>query len=161
MARGHDNGYCQFNMTSPTAPASLEIARSFFQAYNQHDANRMLQLCSDDAAIRYVPMEQQGEGSVREVGKKIWSGLIDAFPDLHVDAQSVFGDDRNVAAEVMIGGTQRKDFLDIPNQGKHYELPHAFILRFNSQKQIEQITAYWDNVSFYSQLGKQVLEKAA
>ena len=74
---------------------------------------------------------------------------------------SIFGDESNVAAEVTIGGTQRKDFLDIPNQGKHYELPHAFILSVDDERKIARIAAYWDNVSFYAQLGKETLGKAA
>jgi ketosteroid isomerase-like protein len=44
--------------------------------------------------------------------------------------------------------------LQIPSQGKHYELPHAFLLQINDQGQISHITAYWDNASFYFQLGK-------
>lgn len=54
-----------------------------------------------------------------------------AFPDLAVVTHSAFGDDENVAAEVEIGGTQRKDFLQIPNQGRNYDLPHAFLLKVN------------------------------
>jgi hypothetical protein len=73
--------------------------------------------------------------------------------------QSAFGDERNAAAEVMIGGTQRKQFLDIPSQGKHYELPHAFILAVDDNSLISVITAYWDNLSFYSQLGKIALDQ--
>ena len=108
--------------------------------------------------MRYIPMGSQGEGRAREAGKTIWSGLIDSFPDLRVTVQSLFGDDRHVAAEVVIGGTQQKDFLQIPNRGKHYELPHAFLLQVNDRGQLAGITAYWDNASFYSQLGKMTLE---
>lgn len=114
----------------------------------------MVAACAEDAQLRYVPMGDQGQGRAGEVGKTIWSGLIDAFPDLHVTIQSIFGDERNAAAEIVIGGTQRKDFLQIPNQGEHYELPHAFLLRLNDKGQIASITAYWDNASFYSQLGR-------
>ena len=72
--------------------------------------------------------------------------------------QLVFGDERHAAAEVTIGGTQRKDFLQIPSRGRHYELPHAFLLRLDDRGQITEIAAYWDNASFYSQLGKTTLE---
>jgi len=58
-----------------------------------------------------------------------------------VIVQSIFGDERDVAAEVNIGGTQRKDFLGIHNRGRHYELPHAFLLRLNDQRKIGLITA--------------------
>jgi hypothetical protein len=73
----------------------------------------------------------------------------------------MFGDEWNVAAEVMIGGTQRKDLaygqVRIPSQGKHYELPHAFLLRINESGLVTEVAAYWDNASFYSQLGKTTL----
>ena len=140
---------------------SIDVARLFFAAYDAHEVDKMVGLCSEDAELRYIPMASQGQGPVRVVGRKIWSGLIDAFPDLHVTMNSAFGDDHNAAAEVMIGGTQRKDFLDIPSQGKHYELPHAFILRLNERNRITSITAYWDNLSFYAQLGEEGIEKAA
>jgi steroid delta-isomerase-like uncharacterized protein len=136
---------------------SVEAARSFFASYNAHQVDKMLAQCSEDARLRYVPMGTQGEGRARDVGKTIWSGLIDAFPDLHVTVQSLFGDERHAAAEVDIGGTQQKDFLQIPNQGKEYELPHAFLLETNDRGQISGITAYWDNASFYLQLGKTTL----
>jgi steroid delta-isomerase-like uncharacterized protein len=142
--------------TAVTNASAIDTARSFFQAYNAHDVNRMLAACADDAELRYVPMEKQGKA--REVGKKIWSSLIDAFPDLTVRIESIFGDERNVAAEIVIGGTQQKDFMQIRNQGKHYDLPHAFLLQVDREGSISSITAYWDNASFFRQLGKTTLD---
>jgi predicted ester cyclase len=104
---------------SSTSP--IDVARSFFAAYNAHDVERMVAACSEDAGLRYVPMGSQGRGNARELGKSIWSGRIDAFPDLAVTVESIFGDERNVAAEVVIGGTQQKDFLQIRSQGRHYD----------------------------------------
>jgi steroid delta-isomerase-like uncharacterized protein len=140
---------------SSTSP--IDVARSFFAAYNAHDVERMVAACGEDAELRYVPMGSQGRGNARELGKSIWSGLIDAFPDLAVTVESIFGDERNVAAEVVIGGTQQKDFLQIRSQGRHYDLPHAFLLQTNERSLITRITCYWDNASFYLQLGKTTL----
>jgi steroid delta-isomerase-like uncharacterized protein len=137
--------------------SAAEAARSFFASYNAHQVDKMVAACSEDARLRYVPMGSQGEGRARELGKRIWSGLIDAFPDLHVTVQSLFDDGRHVAAEVVIGGTQQKDFLQIRSRGRHYELPHAFLLELNDRGQISDLAAYWDNASFYSQLGKTTL----
>jgi hypothetical protein len=61
--------------------------------------------------------------------------------------QSLFGDERHAAAAVVIGGTQRKDFLGIRSQGKRYELPHAFLSEVNDRGEIASITAYRDNAS--------------
>jgi hypothetical protein len=118
---------------SSTSP--IDVARSFFAAY-AHDVERMVAACGEDAELRYVPMGSQGRGNARELGKSIWSGLIDAFPDLAVTIESIFGDKRNVAAEVVIGGTQQKDFLQIRSQGRHYDLPHAFLLQTNERSLI-------------------------
>jgi steroid delta-isomerase-like uncharacterized protein len=144
-------------MYATSTTRAAKVARSFFTAYNDHQVDKMVAECSTDARLRYVPMGGQGEGQARALGKTIWSGQIDAFPDLHVTLQSLFGDDRHIAAEVVIGGTQQKDFLQIPSQGKHYELPHAFLLEINDRGQISDITAYWDNASFYLQVGKTTL----
>lgn len=144
--------------TSADAVTAIDVACSFFTAYNAHDVNRMVAACREDAQLRYVPMGAQGHGKARELGKAIWSGLIEAFPDLIVTVQSMFGDVRDVAAEVVIGGKQEKDFLQIPNRGRRYELPHAFLLTVDDGRLITAITAYWDNASFYSQLGKTTLD---
>lgn len=111
---------------------------------------RLAATCSDG--------EPRGQGPISEVAKHIWSSIIDAFPDLTVRVQSVFGDESNAAAEVLIGGTQRKEFFNIPSHGKHYELPRAFISSLDENSLITSVTAYWDNVSFYSQLGKIALD---
>lgn len=144
------------------ATGAIEAAREFFAAYNAHDVDQMIAACAADAQLRYVPMGRHGQGKIRELGKAIWSGFIDTFPDLHVTVQSIFGDGRDVAAEVMIGGTQRKDLLygqvRIPGQGKHYELPHAFLLKRDDGGLITEIASYWDNASFFAQLGKTTLE---
>ena len=142
-------------------PELIDLAQTFFQSYNLHDVNRMIDLCDQDAYVRYLPMGDEGEGTVDRVARQIWSSILEAFPDLHVIVRSIFTDGRNVAAEVDIGGSQRKDFYGIPNRGRHYDLPHAFVLQFNDQRLIGMITAYWDNLSFYSQLGALDLPKAA
>jgi steroid delta-isomerase-like uncharacterized protein len=145
-------------VTATRKTAAVEAAQSFFTAYNAHQVDKMVSELSEDARLRYVPMGSEGEGQARKLGKTIWSGIIDAFPDLHVTVESLFGDEQHATAEVVIGGTQRKDFMQIPSQGKHYELPHAFLLEINDRGQISAITAYWDNASFFAQLGKTTLQ---
>jgi steroid delta-isomerase-like uncharacterized protein len=140
-------------MSATTATAAVQVAQSFFDAYDHHDVDAMLARCADDAQLRYVPLGEQGRGPIRDVGQAFWRGLIDAFPDLSVRMESGFGDERHVAAEVVIGGTQRKDFFDIPSQGRRYDLPHAFLLALDDGGRIAEVACYWDNASFYGQLG--------
>jgi ketosteroid isomerase-like protein len=147
-------------------PESLEdLAReavaAFFAAYQAHDIERMVDLCAAGAGFRYVPFEVwsrqrvlHGEGTVRTVGKLIWTALIDAFPDLANEVTCVSADaEGNVAAEVSMGGTQAKAFGSIACTGRRYELPHLFLFRVTSDGRIGDIVAYWDNVAWKRQLG--------
>lgn len=139
---------------------AVDVARLFFAAFKDRNVNRMLDECREGAEVRFVPMGSQGTGLANELGKNVWSTLFDAFPDLSVTIPTLFGDDRNVAAEAVFEGTQRKDVFGIPNQGRHFELPQAFIFQIDDLGLITSITVYWDNASLYSQLGKTTLEGA-
>jgi steroid delta-isomerase-like uncharacterized protein len=151
-------GDCTMSTPAAKVVTPTDLASSFFSAYDAHDVDAMVAMCSEDAQLRYVPMGAPGQGDVRAVGRRIWSGLIEAFPDLSVKVRSMFGNKTDAAAEVMIGGTQQKDFMQIRNSGKRYDLPHAFLLRMNDRGLIGELAAYWDNASFYMQLGKTTLD---
>ncbi len=60
----------------------------------------------------------------------------------------------NVAAEVVISGTQAKPYGTIANQGLHFDLPHVFLFRVGKNGLIEEVTGYWDNADFYRQFGR-------
>ncbi len=147
--------------TAPRESGAAATVRAFFDAYRVHDVEGMVDLCAEGAGFRYVPFEVwgrqrvlYGEGQVRTVGKVIWTALIDAFPDLASVVTSLRADeDGNVAAEVVIGGTQARDFGIIGCDGGRYELPHLFLFRVTGDGLIEDIVAYWDNVAWKKQLG--------
>jgi predicted ester cyclase len=122
----------------------------------------MVDLCDEMAEFHYVPFEAwgkqrvvRGDGKVRGIGKVLWTGLIDAFPDLTNEVTSLTADgEGNVAAEVVISGTQSKDWGLVGTQGKHYDLPHLFVMHVNDDGLIDKITAYWDGADFNQQLGR-------
>jgi steroid delta-isomerase-like uncharacterized protein len=134
---------------------------AFFAAYRAHDVEAMVELCADGARFRYVPFEVwgrqrvlHGEGTVRTVGKLIWTSLIDAFPDLTNIVTSLRADPAGqVAAEVSIGGTQAKPFGAIAGIGQRYQLPHLFLFRMTGDGLIADIVAYWDDATWKRQLG--------
>lgn len=150
--------------TAATLDPAVAIARvsELFDAYRGHDVERMVELCTDTAVIRYVPVEIwgrqrviRGDGKVRTIGKVFWTGLIDAFPDLTNEVTSLSADDEgNVAAEVVIGGTQAKDWGTIGCQGLRYDLPHLFLLHVEGGGLIDRIVAYWDSAEMHRQLGR-------
>lgn len=128
-------------LNAPTT--AIGAAQEFFAAYSAHNVDRMLQLCSNIAQIRYVPMGPLGTGSAHTTGRKIWSGVISALPDLTVTVKSAFSDDRHVGAEAILADTKRG-----------YELPHAFFITVDESYRITEVAAYWDNVNFGFQFTK-------
>ncbi len=149
-------------MSVTISPSAVEVVAAFFDAYRAHDVEHMVELCSDNADFHYIPFEVwtrqrviRGDGKVRTIGKALWTTLIDAFPDLTNEVTSITADDEgNVAAEVVISGTQAKPYGTIANQGLHFDLPHVFLFRVGKDGLIEEITGYWDNADFYRQLGR-------
>lgn len=149
-------------MSVTISPNTVAVITAFFKAYHAHDLERMVELCSTNADFHYIPFEVwsrqrviRGDGKVRTIGKALWTTLINAFPDLTNEVTSITADDQgNVAAEVMISGTQAKPYGTIANQGLHFDLPHVFLFRVGKDGLIEEVTAYWDNADFYRQLGR-------
>ena len=126
-------------MSVTSVPGATEVVTAFFDAYSEHDVERMVELCSDNADFHYVPFELWGRqrvilgryGKARTIGKVIWTTLIDSFPDLTTRIVYITSDDEgNVAAEVMISGTQAKPFGTMGNQGLRYDLPHVFLVSY-------------------------------
>jgi len=140
----------------------MQVVYAFFDAYRAHDVETMVDLCDDMAAFRYVPLESwtkqrvvRGDGKVKTIGKVIWTGMIEAFPDLTNEVTRVLSDDSGtVAAEVILSGTQERDWWSIKSRRCRFNLPQLFLFHLNDEDKIDGITSYWDNASFYAQLGQ-------
>ncbi|MGK3204272.1 nuclear transport factor 2 family protein [Amycolatopsis sp. MEPSY49] len=145
----------------PTAAASEALVREFFDAYRRQDVGAMTDLCADNADFSYIPYEVwgkqrvlRGDGKVKTVGKTIWTGLINSFPDLTNVVHSV---DANEAGDVVvtcdIGGTQQLAWGFAEPRGKVYSEPHLFVFHVDDAGEIDRISAYWDGASTNRQLG--------
>jgi ketosteroid isomerase-like protein len=148
-------------MTSVPSADPTNVVKSFFDAYRKHDVERMTALCDDMAGYRSVPFELwrkqrviRGDGKVGTIGKIVWTGLIEAFPDLTNEVTKIIsGNDGRVAAEVLISGTQAKDWGSIRSRGRRFRSPHLFVFEINDDERIADITSYSDNASVRIQLG--------
>ena len=144
-----------------TTRTPAEVAAAFFTAYRGRDVHAMADLCADNAGFHYLPVEIwgkqrviRGDGKVHGIGRVMWSGLITAFPDLSNEITSLgTAPDGTVVAEVTLSGTQAAPWGVIASRGQQFTLPHLFVLHVNGDGLIDDITAYWDNASFYRQLG--------
>ena len=113
---------------------------SFMFAYQQRNVDRMLSFCDPLGEIYFTPLGELGKGKIGELGKTIWTALIDCFPDIDntVDA-AIAEDEDTVRCQVVIRGTQAKDFAGIPNKGKSFDSDHIFIFRLNTSGKIDKI----------------------
>jgi ketosteroid isomerase-like protein len=141
---------------------AAEVVRGFFQAYRAHDVEAMVEACSEGADFHYVPFEVwgkqrvlRGDGKVRGIGKVLWTGLVESFPDLTNEVTSIHADEAgNVAVEVTIRGTQAKVWGAIDNLGRAFAVPHLFVFRVGEEGLIDAVSAYWDGATMNRQLGR-------
>jgi len=127
---------------------------NFMFAYQQRNVDKMLGFCAPEGDIFFKPLGDSGKGKIYELGKGLWTSLIDSFPDLDntVDA-AIAEDGERIRCQVVISGTQAKDFAGIVNKGKHFDSDHIFIFRLNPAGKIENIEIEWDHEDFKRQLG--------
>ena len=126
----------------------------FMFAYQQKNLEKMLSFCDLEGTIEFVPLGEGGKGKIGELGKAVWASLIECFPDIDntLDAAVAEPED-TVRCQVVIRGTQKKDFADIPNKGLHFESDHIFIFKLNDENKIDYIKITWDHNDFKKQLG--------
>ena len=126
----------------------------FMFAYQQKNLEKMLSFCDLDGTVEFLPLGEGGKGKIGELGKAIWAGLIECFPDIDNTLDAAVADDENtVRCQVVIRGTQAKDFADIKSKGKHFDSDHIFIFHLNGDNKIDHISIQWNHEDFKRQLG--------
>ncbi|RYY57166.1 MAG: nuclear transport factor 2 family protein [Chitinophagaceae bacterium] len=126
----------------------------FMFAYQQKNVSKMLSLCDPEGTVHFRPLGEAGKGTIGDLGKNIWTMLIDCFPNIDntLDA-AVAEDDNTVRCQVVIRGTQVKDFAGIPNKGMSFDSDHIFIFHINTSNLIDSISVEWNHADFSRQLG--------
>jgi steroid delta-isomerase-like uncharacterized protein len=145
-----------------TSSDAVKIVHGFFDAYRARDIEAMVGACGEGADFHYVPFEMwgkqrvlRGDGKVRSIGKVLWTGLVESFPDLSNEVTSIYADDAgNVAAEVTLRGTQAKVWGTIDSRGRAFVVPHLFRFRVDNEGLIQEVSAYWDGAEMHRQLGR-------
>ena len=125
----------------------------FMFAYQQRNVEKMLSFCNEDGEVWFTPLGEGGKGKIGELGRGLWTALIDAFPDIDntVDA-TIAEDGESIRCQVVISGTQAKDFAGIENKGKKFDSDHIFIFHLDGQNKIDRMHISWDHADFQRQL---------
>ena len=125
----------------------------FFSAYQDLDTDRMIGLCTPEATVDFQPLGDGGKGKVSELGKGLWTALMDCFPDIDNTIDTMEVEDDSVICKVVIFGTQAKDFAGIESKGLRFETEHIFIFQFDEDDKITAVSINWNHASFSKQLG--------
>ncbi|WP_128546578.1 ester cyclase [Larkinella soli] len=125
----------------------------FFSAYQEKEIDRMMALFDPNGDFWLMPLGPEPQGTIGELGKNFWVGVMDAFPDIDntVDKMTTEGD--RVICNVVLFGTQKKDFAGITSKGLKFNSDHIFIFRFNEEDRITSVAIDWDHEHFQKQLG--------
>jgi ketosteroid isomerase-like protein len=128
----------------------------FFSAYQDMDVDRMLSLCHPDGTISFVPLGSDYAGKINEIGKAVWSALMDSFPNLDNTVKSQQYDETTdeVTCKVVIFGKQEKEFAGLAPKGNSFDSEHIFIFRFNEEGKISDLNIQWNHESFVNQLSQ-------
>lgn len=138
----------------PTQPLHLHknICIDFMKAYQDQKVADMLRLCSSKSTIWFKPLGDTGKGKIHELGKGLWTTLIECFPDIDNTVHSIISDRGKIKCVVSIRGTQEKDFAGISSKGGSFDCEHIFVFTMESNQKIKHLDVEWDHTDFVKQL---------
>jgi steroid delta-isomerase-like uncharacterized protein len=129
-----------------------KIVREHIDAENRHDPDGVVATFSPTRASYDVPAlgaaGQPGEpGAVREM----WVGVLDAFPDVHIEPGPLLHGDDHVFVEIRMTGTQQADFAGIPSSGRSFDTRMACLYEFDRDELVRE-RVYMDFADIARQL---------
>jgi steroid delta-isomerase-like uncharacterized protein len=135
-------------------PSPLQVAQRYFDAWNQHDANAIVDTFIDNGT--YSDPTTGGPLSGVAIGAYA-AGLWAAFPDLAFEIVSVAqGDAGLVSAEWLMKGTNTASFAGLPPTGRAVALPGADFIRVEGDK-ICSVQGYFDAGTLPRELGLDII----
>lgn len=78
--------------------------------------------------------------------------IREAFPDLTVEVNDVFGDVNKVAVRATLAGTHQGEYLGIGPTGNQVEMESIMILRISNGR-IAEVWSEMDSLTWFQQLG--------
>ena len=124
----------------------------FMFAYQIKDVPLMISLCDPEGEVYFKPLGENGKGKIGGLGRDLWTMLIECFPDIDNTVDAIVSEGENVRCQVLISGTQAKDFAGIESKGKHFDSDHIFIFHLNNKNKIDRIEVEWNHADFVKQL---------
>jgi len=128
-----------------------KVAQAFFKAYDTHDVEGMLALCTDDAQGRYAPYGRNSVMPIHGGLDGIWHAIPQAVPGFKVEVvEMLLAEGNTVVAQVIMSGPIPAAVPGIGKKGDVVFIPHAYILRITLEGKISRLDCYWDNAAINS-----------
>ena len=132
---------------STTTEMDPAIVRAV-EAFNEHDPDGFVEELADDATFT----DPVRDGLDRAETRAYMRELIEAFPDVHIEAERVISSDNRTAMECTFRGTHQGEFDGIPPTGETVDDTFVSIVTVSTDG-ITSWTDYWDRMSLTEQLG--------
>jgi steroid delta-isomerase-like uncharacterized protein len=103
------------------------------------------EVVAPDAVVRTpLPIDVTGAAAL----KHVWSTLLRAFPDLHVEVEDLIAEGDKVVCRNTVTGTHRGEYLGLAATGRTVSYSEIFVFRFADGR----IAETWGVVDVLSQL---------
>lgn len=123
------------------------IVKQHAEAENRHDVEATI------ATFHQPRYEVNGEPSDgEEAVRELLQGLVDGFPDFHIDMGKMRHADDAVFGEGLITGTHDGEWAGIPPTGRRVEFPVVAIFEFDGDRLLCE-KAYFDTATVLTQIG--------
>ena len=110
-----------------TAAAGIELLRRSFDAFNRGDIDACVEVLAPDFIANIPGAPEPGRG--RDAWKQNALMFREAFPDLQIEIDDIFGAGDKVAVRLMFRGTHTGPFLGIAATGREVAFSSVEIYR--------------------------------
>jgi predicted ester cyclase len=136
-------------MTEPTQNAEL-IRRLYERAFNGSDLRFADEV--HGRGYRYHDTTVPDAAEDHESYMARTAGFMDAFPDVEVSVEDVFGCGDRVTGRTVMRATHTRALGDLPPTGRRVQLASTIIYRFEEGRVVEEWEIF-DKLGMYQQLG--------
>ena len=111
------------------------VVREHWDAENRGDPDGVVASFSDKKTSYDVPAfgpagQAPDAGAVRD----LWVGMLETFPDFHIEPGPMLHGDDHIFVEVQVTGTQAAEFAGIPSTGRAFETRVANLFEFEGDE---------------------------
>lgn len=126
----------------------LEIAQQYLDAWNAHDADKILECFAADGTYEDPSTGKISGKTILYYAKSMWK----RFPDLSFEKVSVEMDGENrVVAEWIMRGTNTGEYPGTPPTGRSISLPGVDVMQMD-ENGIKALKGYFDSQTISKQL---------